>query len=76
MSRVVAKQHTNTYLQVISAQQTDYGLMVVLQRMTTLRVITNRQTYLTPQATSAQRTDSGLIVVLQRTAMPRVFVRS
>ena len=47
MPRVVAELQTNTCLKVIRAQQTDSDLIAVLQRTTTLRVVTNRQIYLT-----------------------------
>ena len=50
--------------------------MVVLQRMTTPMVVTNRRTYLTPQTTSTQWTDSGLMAVLQRTKKSMVITRA
>ena len=73
--RVVAEQQTNTYPRVISAQQTDSGLMAALQWMANLRVVTNRRTYLMPQATSTQQIDFSLMAMLQRTTMLRVVAR-
>ena len=55
-----------------NAQQTNFGLMAVLQRTVKPRVVAEYQTTTCLQATSAQWTDHGLMVVLQRTTMSRV----
>ena len=52
--RVIVEQQTNTYPQVISVQQTDSSLMVMLQWMAMLRVVINRRAYLTLETTRTQ----------------------
>ena len=50
--RVGVEHQTTTYLQAISAQWIDHGLMVMLQRIAMLRVIASWQTNVSLQATS------------------------
>ena len=48
-----------------NTQQTDSGLMVVLQRTTVPRVVAKQQTNTSLQVISAEQTDSGLMAMLQ-----------
>ena len=79
------KAKTNLYLKqaqqmgksliTTNTQWMDFGLMVVSQRTTMLRVVAEQQTKTCPQVISMQQTDSGLMAVLRWTATPRVVIR-
>ena len=53
-------------------QWADFGLMVVLQWMTMLRVVAKQQINSYPQVVSSQWADSCQMATLQQMAMPRV----